>query len=468
MHELSDQELLRRYADHGADNAFAELVRRHCDLVWAAARRVSGDGEIARDVAQTVFADLARKAGKLPAGTVLAGWLYRAACHATANHIRGEARRAQREQQAMLQHELQSSDAAERRAVEDLQPVLDAALADLAEADRDAVVLRYLTGRSLAEIGAMLGTSEDAAQKRVSRALEKLRDAFRQRGVTANGGLVAAALGVAGSQAAPAGLAASLANTALLGAGVTTGATSILLVMKSKLALGIVGGAVITTALLWQQRNISRLTEENGEVRRQMSALTNSLMDSLESARHASAKELEQFKVEHADLLRLRNEVGQLRRQNAESFADKKAQNATPTYSTVGAATPNAGLERLVIASKLGEAVNVAKFVTWRKGEDVPEEMANQLQGPLIRNLTNTIVSNGEIRILNKLNESDTLMRARVEFLDQNGKANLRELRFALEEGEWKPVINIEREPSGSISAAFLLPLTPELGPTKP
>lgn len=468
MHDTSDLELLRRYADHGANEAFTELVRRHCDLVWAAARRVSGDGELARDVAQTVFADLARKAGKLPAGTVLAGWLYRAACHAAVNHIRGEARRAQREQQAMHQHELQSSDAAERRAAEELQPLLDAALADLAEADRDAVVLRYLAGRSLAEIGATLGTSEDAAQKRVSRALERLRDAFRQRGVDLAGGTSVAAMTLAAAQAAPAGLAASLACTTLAGAGTVTGATSILLLMKSKLALGIVGGTVMVTALVWQQLNVSQLTEENNGLRRQISALTNSVRDSLESMRRANAKELEQFKGERADLLRLRSEVSQLRRQNADIFADKKAQNPTTSYSAIGAATPNAGLDRLVTASKLGDPVNVAKFVTWRKGEDVPEEMANQMQGPLIRNLTNTIVSNGEIRILNKLNESDTLLRARVEFLDRNGKANLRELRFAFEEGEWKPVINIEREPSGSISAAFVLPLTPELGPTKP
>ena len=140
MHELSDQELLRRYADHGADEAFAEVVRRHCNLFWAAARRVSGDGEIARDVAQTVFTDLWRKVGKLPDGTVLAGWLYRAACHAAANQIRGEARRAQREQQAMHQHELRDAEAAERRAAEELQPWLDAALADLTEADRDTSV----------------------------------------------------------------------------------------------------------------------------------------------------------------------------------------------------------------------------------------------------------------------------------------------------------------------------------------
>ena len=471
MHELSDQVLLRRCADHGADEAFAELVRRHCNLVWAAARRVSGDGEIARDVAQTVFTDLWRKVGKLPDGTVLAGWLYRAACHAAANHIRGEARRAQREQQAMHQHQLRATDAAERRAAEELQPWLDAALADLAEADRDAVVLRYLAGRSLAQIGATFGTSEDAARKRVSRALEKLRDAFRQRGVDLAGGTIVAAITLAGAQAAPAGLATNIACTMLAGASTVTGATSILLFMKSKLALGIVGGAVLTTALVWQQRNISRLVDENAALRQQAMAVradgpTVASTNPVISEKSAGQSD------EHAELLRLRGEVARLNRQNGEILAGKThSASSNPekpaTYAAIGAATPNAGLERLVLASKLGDTENVAKFVTWRKGEGVPEELASQMHAPMIRNLTNTVVSNGEVRILNQLTESDTMVRTRVEVMDQNGKARLRELRFVLEDGEWKPAFTIERSSSGSFDATFMLPLTPELGHTK-
>ena len=308
MNDTPDPELLRHYAEQGADAAFTELVRRHCDLVWAAARRVSGDADLARDVAQTVFTDLARKAGKLPPGTVLAGWLYRASCHAAAKHIRGETRRAQRERQAMQQNELRSGDA-EARAVAELQPVLDAALADLPEADRDAVVLRFLVGRSLAEVGATLGTNEDAAQKRVSRALEKLRDTFRKRGVPVSGGIVAAALGVAGTQAAPAGMAAAVAAGALAGAGATAGAASFLLLMKTKLVLGILAGAVVVTTLAWQQRSITRLAEENAGLRQQTTP------SSAPAAAPADADiaELTRLRGEHAELLRLRGEVSRLR-----------------------------------------------------------------------------------------------------------------------------------------------------------
>lgn len=309
MNTAPDHELLRRYADQGSDAAFTELVQRHCNLVWAAARRVSGNGEIARDVAQTVFTDLARKAGKLPADTVLAGWLYRAACHAAANHIRGDARRNQREQTAMQQHHLQPAEAAESRLAEELQPLLDTVLGTLSPADRDAVVLRFLADRSLTEVGAALGVSEDTAQKRVSRALDKLREAFRQRGVTVNGGVAAAALSAAATQAAPVGLAAIVASGALAGAGATAGTASFLLLMKSKLVVGIVGGAVVATALTWQQRNTSRLAEENSALRRQVAALS---VVAPAASPTADLAELTRLRDEHGELLRLRGQVAQL------------------------------------------------------------------------------------------------------------------------------------------------------------
>ncbi|HTH48657.1 MAG TPA: sigma-70 family RNA polymerase sigma factor [Candidatus Limnocylindria bacterium] len=308
MNATTDLELLRRYADQGSDAAFTELVQRHCNLVWAAARRVSGNGEIARDVAQTVFTDLARKAGKLPADTVLAGWLYRAACHATANHIRGEARRNHREQAAM-QQQLQPAEAADLRLAEELQPLLDTTLGELNPADRDAVVLRFLAGRSLADVGATLGVSEDTAQKRVSRALEKLREAFRQRGVTVSGGVTAAALSVAATQAAPVGLAGIVASGALAGAGATAGTFSFLILMKSKLVLGIVGGAVVASALSWQQHNQNRLAEENAVLRRQVAARP--VTTPPESPR-ADLAELTRLREEHGELLRLRGQVAQL------------------------------------------------------------------------------------------------------------------------------------------------------------
>jgi RNA polymerase sigma factor (sigma-70 family) len=313
MHAAADHELLRRYAEHGAEEAFNELVQRHLNLVWAAARRVTGNTDLARDVAQTVFTDLARKAGTLPRETVLAGWLYRAACHAAAKQVRGEVRRILREHQAMAMQEPTLPDSATAQAAEELQPVLDAALAELSETDRDAVVLRFLAGHSLAEVGTALGTGEDAAQKRVSRALEKLREAFRRRGVNVGGGVMAAALGLAGAEAAPVGLAGSLISAALAAAGTAGGTRAYLLLMKSKLTLGILAGGAVIAALTWQQHNLTGLTEENSALRRQLAANA----ATPPSPRATNASEADSANREQQEeLLRLRGEVAQLRRTN--------------------------------------------------------------------------------------------------------------------------------------------------------
>jgi RNA polymerase sigma factor (sigma-70 family) len=347
MHAAADHELLRRYAEHGAEEAFNELVQRHLNLVWAAARRVSGNADLARDVAQTVFTDLARKAGTLPHETVLAGWLYRAACHAAAKQARGEARRVLREQHAMATQESTLPDSATAQATEELQPMLDAALAELSETDRDAVVLRFLAGRSLAEVGTALGTGEDAAQKRVSRALEKLREAFRRRGVNVGGGVMAAALGLAGAEAAPAGLAGGLTAAALAAAGTAGGPGATLLLMKTKLTLGIVGGAAVIAALTWQQHHLTGLTEENSALHRQLAA--NSAKPPPSATNNPAEPEtLARLREQQEELLRLRGEVAELRR------AAREARNRP-------AAAPDAGATQKVEPTDQAKAILFAE-----------------------------------------------------------------------------------------------------------
>ena len=89
-----DRELLRQYAETRGEEAFAELVRRHLDLVYSAAlRQVNGDAHLAQDVAQTVFTDLARKAEALSRRSVVTGWLYTSAHFAAAKAVRTEQRR---------------------------------------------------------------------------------------------------------------------------------------------------------------------------------------------------------------------------------------------------------------------------------------------------------------------------------------------------------------------------------------
>src|SRR2546422_9691326 len=152
-----DAQLLRRYAEAGSESAFTELVKRHIDLVYSAAlRQVGGDAHLAQDVTQSVFVDLARKASSdLSARTVLTGWLYTSTRFAAAKMVRTEQRRQAREQEANTMQELLRDEAPEP-CWEQIRPVLDDAMHELGERDRNAVLLRYFEGRQLIEVGTKL------------------------------------------------------------------------------------------------------------------------------------------------------------------------------------------------------------------------------------------------------------------------------------------------------------------------
>ena len=315
MDEATDRDLLDRYLTAADEDAFAALVHRHCDLVWATAWRVLGDPGTAEDVTQAVFSLLARKAGRLPAGTVLAGWLHRSAWLEARKQARNAARRTRREQMAMNELDrVQAPDASQLDpGVLALQPLLDAALESLGEQDRQAVILRYLSGRTLAEVGTVLGASDDAAQKRVRRAMDRLRGWFQQRGITAGDGTLAAAFALAGTQTAPPALAAAVGIAALAGAPAAVPLLSSLVLMKSQIALGAVA-AIAATTIWWQQARWNRLTQDYEGLRDRLMAA--------EAAVPASnvpwPGDDDRRREEQAELLRLRGEVAQLRRTQAE------------------------------------------------------------------------------------------------------------------------------------------------------
>ena len=206
-----DAALLRRYAEEKSEAAFAELVRRHLDLVYSAAqRRLGGDAHRAADVAQQVFATLAREAARLSRHTVLTAWLYAATRHAAIDAIRADRRRQVREQEAHLMQTLAATPTLDAE-WERLRPVLDAVMDELAEADRTAVLLRFFQQRPFAEIGATLHLSDDAARMRVDRALDKLRALLARRGITSTTAALGATLVHQAIAAAPAGLAGTVA-----------------------------------------------------------------------------------------------------------------------------------------------------------------------------------------------------------------------------------------------------------------
>lgn len=264
-----DAELLRRYAEENSEAAFAELVRRHLGLVYhAALRQCGGDAHRAEDVAQAVFTDLARKAGKLAGRPVLAGWLHTSTRYAAAQAVRTEVRRQVREREAQTMNEiLTEGDAGRDAAVEweRMRPVIDEALHGLGERDREAVLLRFFEGRAFAEIGARLRLTEDAARMRVERALEKLHAALAKRGITSTAAALGGVLANQATAAAPVGVAASVTGAALAGAAVGGGGAAGFLTFMgmNKLSVGVLGAiAGVLVLNVTQQRANARLREE--------------------------------------------------------------------------------------------------------------------------------------------------------------------------------------------------------------
>lgn len=249
-----DAELLRRYAEEGSEDALAEVVRRRVDLVYGAAwRQVRGNGALAEEITQAVFTELAGKAGRLARHPALVGWLHTATRFAAAKALRAESRRRAREQEAFAMNEVAGAD--ERvEEWERLRPVIDAALGELKERERAAILLRYFEKKPLAEVGAALALTETAARSCVDRALDKLHAALVRRGITSTAAALGVALANQVSMAAPAGLAASATGAALAGVGAGAAAgglvfegllgfmnTTKIMAVVAVLALGIAG-----------------------------------------------------------------------------------------------------------------------------------------------------------------------------------------------------------------------------------
>lgn len=169
---------------------------------------------MAEDVTQNVFVALAQSAAPLAGRPTVAGWLHRTATNQAANAVRAEVRRRKREQESLAMPEPELAPEWER-----LEPILDEAMGELRDPDRDAILLRYFRGQSAREMGATLGISEATAQKRVNRAVDRLRERLALRGVPVGAGLVAAitahAVQPAPTHLIPVVTAASLATTPL-------------------------------------------------------------------------------------------------------------------------------------------------------------------------------------------------------------------------------------------------------------
>src|SRR6266404_1107622 len=322
MDSLTDQELLRDYTERRSEAAFAGLVRRHLDLVYSAALRMVRDPHLAEDVTQSAFMMLAQNARQLTERPVLSRWLHRTAQNLAANTVRSDVRRRAREHEAAAMNDLlaNQSDAL----WEHIAPQLDAALGELSEPDRDALLLRYFERKSAREMAQTLGVSDEAAQKRVSRAVERLREFFAKRGVTIGASGLVVALSAKAVQAAPIGLAATISTAAAL-AGTTIAATTTATVTKTiamttlqKTMIGATLAAAVGTGI-FEARQASTMRSQVQTLQQQQAPLDQQ-MEGLRQERDQAAEKLEASQQENerlrqdaAEVPKLRGELARLR-----------------------------------------------------------------------------------------------------------------------------------------------------------
>jgi RNA polymerase sigma factor (sigma-70 family) len=323
MQAKSDVELLADYANLGQEAAFAELVQRHSDLVYSSAVRQTQSSAIAAELTQQVFISLARQsrllAGTLQPDASLAGWLCRSARNLSLNHKRDEFRRNIREREAMQQL---AADPEAATGWQQLSLVLDDAMADLNDSDYDAVVMRFYQNQDLRSVGQAFGVTDDAAQKRISRALEKLRALLSRRGITGTAAAISLTLSANAVQAAPPGLAAAISSevsaaalgTATLSSSATATKLIAMTALQKAAVVTLVTAAIGVAAYKNYQANAFRqqAAAEAGnaeQLRLDYASATNEL------ASLRSGTSLGLAGSDPAELLRLRAEVARLQRQ---------------------------------------------------------------------------------------------------------------------------------------------------------
>ena len=333
MTDQTDSLLLKAYADRRLEAAFNELVHRHVDLVYSAAIRMVRDPHLAEDVTPGVFIALARQASELVERATLAGWLHRTAQNIAAQTVRTIERRRAREQEAFAMSEQISSSPDVRW--EQIEPHPDAALGELIDADRDAVVLRYFHKKSAAEIATILGVSDDAAQKRVNRAVEKLREVFAKNKITIGAGSLGILISANAVHAAPAGLAAKI-FAAASGLTVTAGITMIQKLFIAGFAAVAIGGGIYSFHL---QKQIAALHEQQTSLNRQIAQMSQE-RDDAKNQLAAAQLANNQRQNNQDELLRLRSETGVLRRQLDEAAKKYRALPAAVVAMNTNSPTP--------------------------------------------------------------------------------------------------------------------------------
>ncbi len=329
----SDLDLLNQYAQNGSEQSFSTLVGRHLALVYSAALRHVRSPQLAEDVAQSVFADLARNASKLNQDTILSAWLYRVTSRTAIDLVRRESRRQAREQIAV---DIAKAEAEPSNWTQ-IEPLLNEALDALEETDRSAILLRFFERKSLKEVGQNLGASEDAAQKRVSRALERLRDFFSKQGVAVGSASLAAVLSSDALHSVPVGLGSAISLA--VASSVTPQVAATVGITKA-IAMSTTQKALLTTLVVaalgtgvYERLQVSHLQSQIRPLVHQIEQLRGE-RDQASASLAAAQQQIEQLRGDSAELPRLRGEVARLRADAVELARLKSADPFIPSSTS--------------------------------------------------------------------------------------------------------------------------------------
>jgi RNA polymerase sigma factor (sigma-70 family) len=259
----SEVDLLRQFAEVRDEESFAAVVERHLGFVMAVSLRRLRDPHLAKDATQAVFVALARKAHAVAQSPSVMGWLHRSAVFETMNITRAQANRRARETEAQRRG---TTVAETRPDLVEIESVLDEALHELPASDRDAIIARFFSGHSYAEIGATLHLTENAARMRVDRALEKLRESLTNRGVTSTAAVLAGAMPAYASTSVPSGLAARIAEVAVASASNAVGVMAFFTVMNTAKILTGVSIVALLGGVIYQYRRALDLETRMAEM----------------------------------------------------------------------------------------------------------------------------------------------------------------------------------------------------------
>ena len=255
--EIPDVQLLEAWVKHQRQADFTEIVRRHLGLVRGIARRQL-DQDCSEDIAQQVFAILARKASSLSGLRSLGAWLHQVTLLECRSAVRSRIRE-RRNQEAAMQN---LTIAGARDPLAEALPYLDAAIAGLSESDRELILLRYSEGLSFIQAAKLTGRKEAALRQQASRAVEKLSETLRRRGVCVPAAALATGLGLhlAGSSTASAALLVSAAALTSAGgiSGLTlAGITFLIMNTKQSIIVGaVLAGFLVTGPIAWRATQI--------------------------------------------------------------------------------------------------------------------------------------------------------------------------------------------------------------------